>query len=549
MRRKSLRMVAIGAAIGVAGALSACSTGPATNSASPTNLASVSVGAMKNYTAGTAFKATVPMSFSLLYSDHPNYPQEPSWLLWQEMTKLTNVKLNPTIVPMSDYAAKRSLLIGAGHAPMIIPKTYPGQETPFVQSGAILPVSDYVNLMPNYEQTVKQWGLQSEIDGLRQADGKYYVLPGLHQQIWPDYTLVVRTDIFTKLGIAIPKTWNDLKTALAQLKAAYPSTTPFSDRYMGGATMNITSPTYGTAMGEGLFHIGDGTMFNTATNKFEYAAAQPAYEQLLAYFNSLVKGGLMDPESFTQTDDQAIAKFTSGKSFVISGNSQDVVTYRTSMDQTLGKGKYSISKITVPGGPAGNIIAGSRLENGVMINSQALKSPNFVAMMQFIDWLYYSEAGKEFAKWGVLGTTYTKSAAGVRTLEPNVDFQGLNPKGTKDLRKDYGFSGGVFAYGGSTDLLQSMMSPEEIVFQKAMAATKTPQPIAPPAPLSETDQAQATLLETPLQDYVDQNTLQFILGQRPLSQFGAFVTELKGKGMTTYVDMKNKAHTTFKNKK
>ena len=48
-------------------------------------------------------------------------------------------------------------------------------------------------------------------------------------------------------------------------------------------------------------------------------------------------------------------------------------------------------------------------------------------MMQFIDWLYYSEAGKEFAKWGVLGTTYTKSAAGVRTLEPNINFQGLNP--------------------------------------------------------------------------------------------------------------------------
>jgi hypothetical protein len=34
-----------------------------------------------------------------------------------------------------------------------------------------------------------------------------------------------------------------------------------------------------------------------------------------------------------------------------------------------------------------------------------------------------------------------------------------------------------------------------------------------------------------------------------LSQFDAFVTELKGKGMDTYVDMKNKAYTEFKNKK
>ena len=300
-------------------------------------------------------------------------------------------------------------------------------------------------------------------------------------------------------------------------------------------------------MGNGMFQVGDGTMFNKATNKFVYAATMPQYEQLLAYFNSLVKGGLMDPESFTQTDDQAQAKFTSGKSFVISGNSQNVVDYETAMNQSLGKGNFSIAKITVPSGPAGNIITGSRLENGVMISSAALKSPNFVAMMQFIDWLYYSDAGQEFAKWGVQGVTYTKNAAGVRTLEPDVNFEGLNPSGTKDLRKDFGFYGGVFAYGGSSNLLQSMMSPAELVFQKAMAS-KTAQTLPPPAPLSEIDQAQATLLETPLQDYVDQNTLQFILGQRPLSQFGAFVTELQGKGMTTYMDMKNKAYTDYQKK-
>jgi putative aldouronate transport system substrate-binding protein len=540
-------MVAIGAAIGVAGALSACSTGPATNSASPTNLASVSVGAMKNFTAGEAFKATTPVSFSMLYSDQPTYPLKSDWLLFNAITKATNVKLKPTIVPMSDYSAKRSLLIGAGSAPLILPKTYPGQETPFIQSGAILPVSDYVKLMPNFEQKVKEWGLQDELNDLKQADGKYYVLPGVHQQLWPDYTLVVRTDIFKKAGIAIPTTWDGLKTALTQLKAAYPGSYPFSDRFMAGDTLNIASAAYGTAMGNGMFQVGDGTMFNKATNKFVYAATMPQYEQLLAYFNSLVKGGLMDPESFTQTDDQAQAKFTSGKSLVISANSQNVVDYETAMNQSLGKGKYSIAKIIVPSGPAGNVITGSRLENGVMISSAALKSPNFVAMMQFIDWLYYSDAGQEFAKWGVQGVTYTKNAAGVRTLEPDVNFQGLNPSGTKDLRKDFGFSGGVFAYGGSTNLLQSMMSPAELVFQKAMAS-KTAQALPPPAPLSESDQAQATLLETPLQDYVDQNTLRFILGQRPLSQFGAFVTELQGKGMTTYMDMKNKAYTDYQKK-
>jgi len=63
------------------------------------------------------------------------------------------------------------------------------------------------------------------------------------------------------------------------------------------------------------------------------------------------------------------------------------------------------------------------------------------------------------------------------------------------------------------------------------------------------DREQATLLSTPLTDHVDQATLQFILGQRDLAQFDTFVTELEGKGMTRYTDMKNKAYTDFKQKK
>lgn len=91
-------------------------------------------------------------------------------------------------------------------------------------------------------------------------------------------------------------------------------------------------------------------------------------------------------------------------------------------------------------------MSGSRLENGVMISGKIQKSENFKAIMQFVDWLYYSDEGQEFAKWGVEGETFTKEG-GKRKLVEDVNYNGLNPKGTKDLRIDYGFSGGVFAYG------------------------------------------------------------------------------------------------------
>ncbi|OXL83461.1 sugar ABC transporter substrate-binding protein [Paenibacillus sp. SSG-1] len=504
-----------------------------------------SKGAMENYGVNVSFKATEPFSLPILFSDQPAYPYKKDWMLFQEITKRTGVTLQPTIVPMSDYSQKRSLLISSGDAPLVIPKTYPGEEASFVSSGAILPVSDYIDMMPNFKDKVEKWGMEKELDGLRQEDGKYYVLPGLHEEVWPDYTLLVRTDIFEKNNIPIPATWDELYTALKKLKEIYPDSIPFSDRFQFNSTLNIAATGFGTKAGWGF---GNGLTYKADKDEFVYTSTTPEYKNMLTYFNKLVSEGLLDKESFTQTDDQATQKFVSGKSFVINGNSQTVVLHRTDMNKSLGEGKFSIAKITVPGGPAGQLMSGSRLENGVMILAKAKENPNFKAILQFIDWLYYSDEGEEFAKWGVEGVTYTKEN-GVRKLVDDINYNGLNPKGTKDLRIDYGFSGGVFAYGGTTELLQSMFSDEEKKFQEDMKKTKTVVPAEPPIPYSVEDREQATLLSTPLKDYSDQNTLKFILGERPLSQFDAFVNELKGQGLDNYVKLANKTYKAYKEKK
>ncbi|MBD8836634.1 MULTISPECIES: extracellular solute-binding protein [Paenibacillus] len=501
--------------------------------------------AMETYNVGDTFKATEPFNLSILYSDQPTYPYKKDWLLFKKLTEMTGVTLEPTIVPMSDYSQKRSLLISSGDAPLVIPKTYPGEESAFVSSGAILPVSDYIDLMPNFKDKVEKWGLEEEIEGLRQEDGKYYVLPGLHEEVWPDYTLIVRTDVFEENNIAIPTTWDELYDAAKKLKELYPDSVPFSDRFKFNSTLGIAATGFGTKAGWGF---GNGLTYKEDQDQFVYTATTPEYKEMLTYFNKLVSEGLLDKESFTQDDDQAVQKFVSGKSFMINGNSQTVVLHRNDMNKTLGEGKYSVAKITVPGGPKGQLMSGSRLENGVMISGKIQKSENFKAIMQFIDWLYYSDEGQEFAKWGVEGETFTKEG-GTRKLVEDVNYNGLNPKGTKDLRIDFGFSGGVFAYGGTTDLLQSMFSEEELKFQQDMKDTKEVIPAEPPIPYSSEDRERVTLLSTPLKDYSDQNTLKFILGERDLSEFDMFAKELDSQGLSNYLKLANDTYKAYKENK
>ncbi|WP_248064573.1 extracellular solute-binding protein [Paenibacillus silvae] len=522
--------------------LAACSSGAGTGP----DVSEVSTkAAMESYNVGDTFKATEPFNLSILYSDHPIYPYKKDWMLFKKITEMTGVTLEPTIVPMSDYPQKRSLLISSGDAPLVIPKTYPGEEAAFVSSGAILPISDYIDLMPNFKDKVEKWNLEPDLESLRQEDGKYYVLPGLHEAVWPDYTLIVRTDLFKDNNIAIPTTWDELYTAAKKLKEIYPDSIPFSDSFKFKSTLGIAATGFGTKAGWGY---GNGLTYKADQDEFVYTATTPEYKELLTFFNKMVAEGLLDKESFTQDDDQAIQKFVSGKSFMINGNSQTLVLHRNDMNKTLGEGKFSIAKITVPGGPKGQLMSGSRLENGVMISGKIKDNDNFKAILQFIDWLYYSDEGQEFAKWGVENETFTKEG-GKRKLADDINYNGLNPKGTRDLRIDFGFSGGVFAYGGTTELLQSMFSEEELVFQKSMKETKEVIPAEPPIPYSSEDRERVTLLSTPLKDYTEQNTLKFILGERKLSEYDTFIKELESQGLSNYVKLANDTYKTYKENK
>jgi putative aldouronate transport system substrate-binding protein len=502
-------------------------------------------GAMKNYRAGQRFKAAEPLTFEVLHNDNPVYPMKKDWLFWKELAERTGVTLKPVSVPLSDYEKKRSLLIGAGDAPFLIPKTYHPQEVAFVSSGAILAVSDHVHLMPNFQDKVKRWNLGPELDSIRQSDGKFYLLPGLHEKVKSGYSLAFRTDVLDRLGLSLPTSWDEVYEVFKALKEEYPDRYPFTDRwstntpYPVGALMSYLGQAHGVRAGWTY----DNISFDTEAKQFVFTGATDGYRRIVEYLHKLVAEKLMDPESFTQTDDDAVKKLLVEKSFAISANPQELVqNYRYNLRRQV-KGA-EIEMIPVPLGPAGPVVlGGSRLENGVMISSKALDSDNFVALMQFVDWLWYSDEGQEFARWGVENVTYTESGGRYR-LADGITLMGSDPQAPKDLQKDYGFYNGVFTYAGSWKLVSSSFGPDEKKFQDAMA-DRTQQPVDPAHPLQSVEQEQATLWDTPLKDHVTQNTLKFVLGKRPLSEWDGYVSELKAKNMDRLVDLHNTAYERF----
>ncbi|MGK3953833.1 extracellular solute-binding protein [Microbacterium sp. I2] len=499
------------------------------------------VGAMEDYGVGDTFTATEPVEFGLFYRDHPNYPLDEDWLMLQELEANQKVTFDFVSAPLSEWDQRKSLVIGAGDAPDIISVTYPGQEVSFVSGGAILPASDFVQYMPNFMDKVEKWDMEADLDQLRQEDGKFYLFPGFREEPRAEYSFAVRSDIWEELGLSLePETFDEFREQLRTVKEAYPDLYPMTDRWSANGplegTLTFVAPNFGTqagwGFGEGLTHK-DG--------EFEYTGATDEYRDLIEFYASLVEEGLLDPEAVTQDDDQAIQKFASGQALSIGTNDQEIVRYRTTVEE-LGT-DAEMAMIRVPAGPAGdNFQYGQRLISGFMLSSEVAESENFLALLQFLDWLYYSDEGLEFAKWGVEGETYEKDDSGKRTLNENITAMGLNPGAPENLQADYGFSNGVWtlAHGSTLELDRSMLRDETLEFLDKMS-TKEVLELPPPAPLSEVEREQVSLYQSALKDHVWQNTAQFILGQRSLDEWDAYVAELEGLNMGAYIDIVNEA--------
>ena len=135
-------------------------------------------------------------------------------------------------------------------------------------------------------------------------------------------------------------------------------------------------------------------------------------------------------------------------------------------------------------------------------------------------------------------------ADGTFALEANDDWAGLHPNAKIEINTQYGFYNGVFSVGGSNQLMQTQYPAAELAFQKIMDV-RAPRPLNPPAPLSTLQSQTATTTGTTLMDYVSAQTVGFITGKRPLSQWGGFQNELQSKGSSSFMNIFSTAYNTY----
>jgi putative aldouronate transport system substrate-binding protein len=507
-------------------------------------------GDSEDYTFGAdvTFHSTEPVDYSMLFSDHENYPYQEDWLLWKAIEEKTNVTFDLTLVARTDYEDKKSALVNSGSAPYIIPKTY--DESPYVSSGQIVAISDYVQYMPNFQKSVQEWGMEDDLKQKLKNDGKYYVLPGMWEEQGAGYSMIIRKDIFDAAGVDVATlekdwTWEGFYDALKQVKEYTGAPYVWSDQYQGAEALNLAAIQYGVKAGRstdgGDWGLQNATRFDWDKMEYLFVDTSDKFKDFLSFFNKMYKDGILDTETYTQDSDTAKEKFYRGESYVVTANYQqlsDMIANDKMQDENA-----ELYMVAPPGGPVGSLRPElSRLENGIMISQNALDElgeEGFIKMLRFIDWLWYSNEGQTLSLWGVEGTTYTLEDSKI-VLNSDIYFNGINPDATKKLNVDYGFGGGVFAYGGTQDLRTSKMTEGEVDYLNRVNDNREPQKIDPPILANEEETEEMELIRVPLTDYINTMTLSFITGTASLdADWDVYVKSCESKGSTKYIEMAN----------
>ena len=523
------------------------------------------------YTYGDVFYSEEPVTYTMFFNDNDAYPIEDGWLgedgVFGAIKKATNVDLDITIVNNASYTDKVSLAINSGEAPMIIPKIY--NENAYVNGGGIVAVSDYTEYMPNYTKFYEDYEMEADVATLLQEDGKYYRLPGLKETALQDYTLLLRKDLFDAAGIdvvALEKdwTWEEFADYLIQLKAymveqgmVSESDYIWSDRWCGsdsgygtgGCLLGLISRSYGVYTTWGSATNSADLYFDWDADEFKLSATSDGYKAYMSVVQKLVSNHILDPETWSQQDSTADSKFYTGKTAMIMTNRSQTTTQIEGLAAQLGEGNFEVYRCVMPMGTNNYQAENSRLECGVMVSSGALDElgeDDFIKMMRFIDWLWYSDAGLTLTKWGVEGEdgTYTVSDDGIYTLNPQYYCAGLSiPQSSddqEDMRVKYGFACGNFMYSGTRALLTSNFSEDLREFYDRMAEDRTLQPLDPPVALSEEDSEMCNLWATPLFDTQNTWSLRFAMGQADLeADWDSYCAEIDAQNASNVVNMYN----------
>ena len=487
---------------------------------------------------GAAAQAAEPVKISLYYSDNATLPFKEDWLVISEIEKRFNVDLTFEVIPIADYATKVGLALDTGtNTPdVILYQTTKGDNGSRALNGALVPISDYKDWTPNFNERVQEFGLTENVDALNLGDGKRYYLPALFDVPFYDGGLILRDDYLLAKGLEAPKTYDDLYEILKAYKADYPESYPLTILAGPRVLYRMTMPAFGVSLGKNGASGTNVLSWDYENKAYFEGAISEQFKQYVTFFAKLYAEGLLDPEMADPINGDVWAqKLATGKAMA-------TYAYYDQIGGVKGSSEiegFSLQMYPALSGPAGaHHQPKSPVGSGIMFPAATSKRADFEQVVRTIDACFFSEEAAKLWCLGVEGVTYSEEN-GVITYAEELRNA---PSGVyKTMQVNYGCGSDVtqMVWYNAREMTKYDENYARINGEVA-AMGDVIQPI-PPSPLFDDMTAEeAGLLQTTLFGAFDVWMDAFLTGKKSLdADWDAYVTEMKGLGIETFCKLYN----------
>lgn len=474
-----------------------------------------------------------------------------------------NIKFDWQLNPSDGAKEKRQISLASGDYPdaylltAYIDQFSQADLLKFGKQGVLIPLNELIDqYAPNIKAALDN---DKEFKGFTVApDGNIYGLPAYSQCFHCSYPnkMWLNTNWLKKLNLEMPKTTEEFKAVLQAFKTKDPNGNGKADEVpLSGSTEDFGVRIIPFLM-NGFVYDDDRNYFNMTNGKVGSAAMKPDWKEGLTYIKSLYDEGLIDPGAFTQNA-EAFKKIGENAEAQILGAGAGM---HPAIFVNIDKGnKYSadynpLPPLTGPNGSyathdVGGVAPGAKFA----ITNKASKEAQ-IALIKMVDYMFTPE-GQTNGASGMKGIDWRDPKDGEVALGEGVAPKVAPIPGTVgEAPRNAGWSGMAHFYMPKeyrdswvqgTDIYDSANYERRLYQATLLYQGHEPKELFPLWSLwiDPADMDEASMLQTNIKSYIEQNALQFITGNKDLNKdWDGYVKGLKDLKVDRYLEILQKAY-------
>ncbi|NDL60941.1 extracellular solute-binding protein [Phytoactinopolyspora mesophila] len=428
--------------------------------------------------------------------------------------------------------------------------------------GVIEPLNDLIeehapNITAEFERTPEYQEFATA------PDGNIYGLPQWNDCYHCSYSakLWMRSDWLDELGLDVPTTTDEMHEVLLAFKTEDPNGNGKADEIpLSGSTSDLVLPYFMNAF---LYNpqASDAYPSTLALNdgQVQLQASQDGWREGLRYMASLFEDGLIDPGAFTDNRDALIAKGDNADAPIVGAATVQHPGLVVTLNQADGRDKdYDpVPPLTGPDGAQYATYNLPSIAGATFVLTAEASEEAQITAIKILDYMF-SEEGHIFAQFGQEGIGWEPAREGDvaldESLEPTFRVIPVDP----DEQAEAGGWGPMAQYNDTEEFRNSQVADTDIYsadgFERRLfeatqlyEGKEAEDQIYPywNVWFDPEHSSELATLQTNIDDFVNQNSLQFVTGELDIDSDAAwesYLDGLEGLGLQRYLELHQEAY-------